>query len=51
MFWLFQEWFVYHTLLAEPWFLNLFELALLLAGSLVEGVVIAWVLRDGSRAA
>ena len=41
MYWLFQEWFVYHTLLREPLILCLLELALLLAGSLIEGMVIA----------
>ena len=44
MYWVFQEWFIYHTLLKEPLLLNLFELGLLLLGSLVEGVVIAWIL-------
>lgn len=45
MFWLFQEWFIYHTLLQEPILLNLLELTILLIGSLIEGVVIAWILR------
>jgi len=44
MFWVFQEWFIYHTLLAEPIVLNLLELVILLAGSLVEGLVIAFFL-------
>ena len=44
MFWVFQEWFIYHTLLGEPLALNLLELAILLAGSLVEGLVIAFFL-------
>jgi len=44
MFWLFQEWFIYHTLLGEPILLNLLELAILLVGSLVEGVIIAFFL-------
>lgn len=44
MYWLPQEWFIYHTLLREPLVLNLFELVLLLVGSLVEGVVIAWII-------
>jgi len=44
MFWVFQEWFIYHTLLGEPLALNLLELAILLAGSLVEGLVIAFIL-------
>ena len=44
MFWVFQEWFIYHTLLAEPIVLILLELVILLAGSLVEGLVIAFVL-------
>lgn len=47
MYWLFQEWFVYHTLLKEPLILNLLELALLLAGSLVEGLIIAAILARG----
>ena len=44
MFWLFQEWFIYHTLLNEPWILNLLELTILLMGSLAEGLVIAFIL-------
>lgn len=44
MFWLFQEWFIYHTLLREPILLNLLELIILLFGSLVEGVTIAFFL-------
>jgi len=49
MYWLFQEWFIYHTLLQEPLLLCLLELAILLAGSLLEGVVIAKVV-DGYTA-
>ena len=41
MYWLFQEWFIYHTLLGEPLLLNFLELSILLLGSLVEGVIIA----------
>ena len=44
MFWLFQEWFVYNTLLGEPLLLNVLELVILLCGSLVEGVIIALLL-------
>lgn len=44
MFWLFQEWFIYHTLLNEPIALNILELFVLLLGSLVEGVVISLIL-------
>ena len=40
MFWVFQEWFVYKTLLQEPWVLVSLELAVLLIGSLAEGTVI-----------
>jgi hypothetical protein len=40
-YWLFQEWFIYVTLLGEPLVLAAFELFLLLAGALLEGVVIA----------
>jgi hypothetical protein len=50
MFWVFQEWFIYHTLLGEPILLNLFELFILLLGSLAEGVVIAFVLARASTA-
>ena len=42
MYWMFQEWFIYHTLLREPLLLNALELAVLLLGSLAEGVVIAF---------
>ena len=42
MYWVFQEWFIYHTLLNEPIILNLLELTILLLGSLVEGIIIAW---------
>lgn len=41
MYWVFQEWFIYHTLLREPLLLNALELLLLLVGSLVEGIIIA----------
>lgn len=51
MYWLFQEWFIYHTLLAEPLLLNLLELIILLLGSLVEGVGIAFFWRASPRAA
>lgn len=44
MFWLFQEWFIYHTLLKEPLILNCLELIILLLGSLVEGIVISFFL-------
>ena len=48
MYWLFQEWFIYHTLLGEPIVLNLLELAILLTGALIEGVAIAYVLGNMS---
>jgi len=44
MYWVFQEWFIYHTLLAEPIMLNILELTLLLTGSFVEGIIIAFIL-------
>jgi hypothetical protein len=47
-YWLFQEWFIYITLLHEPVLLASFELALLLCGSIVEGLVIA-LLNDKYR--
>lgn len=51
MYWLFQEWFIYNTLLGEPLFLNALELVILLLGSLVEGVAIAFFWRADIRAA
>ena len=45
MYWVFQEWFIYHTLLNEPILLNLLELTILLIGSLAEGIIIAWFLK------
>ena len=45
MYWVFQEWFIYHTLLGEPLMLNALELAILLLGSFVEGLIIAFVFR------
>lgn len=41
LYWLAQEWFIYVTLLGEPWPLAVFELVILLFGSLSEGLVIA----------
>jgi len=49
MFWVFQEWFIYHSLLGEPIILNILELAVLLVGSLVEGLVISFILRNTVR--
>jgi hypothetical protein len=43
VYYLFQEWFIYITLLREPYTLALIELAILLTGSLIEGLVIAKV--------
>jgi hypothetical protein len=51
MYWVFQEWFIYHTLLAEPIVLAAFELVILLVGSLAEGLVIAFILMPERRAA
>ncbi len=45
MYWLFQEWFIYNTLLGEPLLLNVLELSILMLGSLVEGAVIAFFWR------
>lgn len=50
MFWVFQEWFIYHTLLNEPLVLNALELVILLAGSLVEGLIIAFSFRRAAAA-
>lgn len=41
LYWVFQEWFVYHTLLQEPILLATVELAILLVGSLIEGMIIS----------
>lgn len=46
IFWVFQEWFIYHTLLNEPLILNALELAILLIGSCVEGLIIAFAFRE-----
>ncbi len=43
LYWLFQEWFIYHTLLQEPLILNLLELVLLLTGSVLEGLIISFL--------
>ena len=48
MYWLFQEWFIYNTLLREPLLLNVLELSILMLGALVEGIVIAFILRHTS---
>ena len=45
MYWLFQEWFIYHTLLHEPLMLCALELGILLLGSLAEGVIISLILQ------
>jgi len=45
MYWLFQEWFIYNSLLGEPLLLNILELSILMLGSLVEGAVIAFFWR------
>lgn len=50
MYWVFQEWFIYHTLLGEPLLLAAFELLILLTGSLVEGIAIAALLRPRTAA-
>ncbi len=48
MFWVFQEWFIYHTLLGEPLILNILELVILLSGSLLEGLAISFILERAS---
>ena len=48
MYWLFQECFIYNTLFGEPLILNALELTILVLGSLVEGVVIAFFLARNS---
>jgi hypothetical protein len=50
MYWVFQEWFIYHTLLGEPLLLAAFELLILLTGSLVEGIAIAALLGERTPA-
>ncbi len=44
MYWVFQEWFIYHTLLNEPLLLNLLELVLVFIGSIAEGLIISKLL-------
>lgn len=48
MYWVFQEWFIYHTLFGEPVILNILELIILLAGSFVEGLIIAFAFRNSN---
>lgn len=45
MYWVFQEWFIFRTLLGEPVFLTLLELTLLIVGSVAEGLIIAFIFR------
>ncbi len=49
MYWLFQEWFIYVTLLGEPLPLAAVELGILLIGSVVEGLIIARVMEATDR--
>lgn len=51
LYWLFQEWFIYVTLLKEPIALALVELAILLAGSMLEGLVIGRLLTGAKLSA
>lgn len=48
-YWLPQEWFIYHTLLREPLPLCAFELLLLLAGAMLQGIVTSALLRPARR--
>lgn len=41
LYWVPQEWFVYHTLLGEPLWLCAVELTIVLCGSLLQGALIA----------
>ena len=49
MYWVFQEWFIYHTLLQEPLVLTMVELSILLIGSLIEGLIISKFLNKIER--
>lgn len=44
-FWLFQEWFAFHCLLGVPFSLNAFRLLVLLIGAMIEGIIIACIVR------
>jgi len=46
LFWVPQEWFIYHTLLMEPLLLNLAELMVLAIGCFAEGLIIARLMND-----
>lgn len=46
-YWLFQEWFIYVSLLGEPLLLAFLELVILLGGALLEGAVISRLLFAG----
>jgi hypothetical protein len=47
LYWVHQEWFIYFTLLKEPWYLCAMELTILLVGSLVQGVLTAIIVGVG----
>ncbi len=49
MYWVFQEWFIYHTLLQEPILLNAVELIILLMGSFIEGLIISKILFEKKK--
>lgn len=51
MYWLPQEWFIYHTLIGEPLALCGLELLLLLAGAMLQGVITAGLLRPAASSA
>lgn len=51
LYWVFQEWFIYHTLLKEPMLLNLVELTVLLLGSFIEGLIISKFLFEKTETA
>ena len=49
MYWVFQEWFIFYTLLGEPLLLVSLELSLLLVGSIVESLIISKFLYEKDR--
>ncbi len=48
IYWVFQDWFMFHTLLHEPVLLNIFQLTIMLFCSLTEGSIIAFILYQSS---
>lgn len=49
LYWLPQEWFIYVTLLGEPLHLAAFELLLTAIGTIVQGLILVWMLPNSDQ--